>query len=87
MGELIKGPWKKRPEMVDPSKVRWRRGRPLEPDLLRDKCVDCDRPFHRKAWVPVDRVCADCRADRAADTEAAKHPTLFDDDPGGDAPA
>lgn len=79
MGELIKGPWKKRPDYVDPGKVRWRRGRPL-PET--PKCVACQRPFNRKGWVPADLVCADCRAEQSAAALAAQPPTLFDPEDG-----
>lgn len=80
----MRGPWKKRPGTVDPATVRWRKGRP--PDPQRTYCASCARPFDPKAWIPVDKVCADCRteaAERAA-VEAAGTPALFDLPGGGD---
>ena len=76
MGDVVKGPWKAPENFVDPSRVRWRKGRPIEP--TKEKCVDCDRPFHPKAWIPVDRVCADCRDARQAALDELAVPTLFD---------
>lgn len=73
-GKLIQGPWKKRPDFIDPATVKWRRGRPLLPET--PKCVDCDRPFHRKGWVPTDLVCADCRIERAERAERARRDAL-----------
>ena len=77
-GKLIRGPWKKRPDTIDPATVRWRRGRPIEP--TRVYCLGCNRPFNPRGWIPADRTCADCRAEAAAAADAAKPPTLFEAD-------
>ncbi len=84
MGDVVRGPWKPIPGRVDASQVRWRRGRPIDPGAERQHCVDCARPFHPRAWVPVDKVCAECQEARAAKAVADEPPTLFEPD-GGDA--
>lgn len=85
VGDVIRGPWEHRPDLPDPALVRWRRGRPLEP--ARPHCAGCHRPFSRDAWIPVDRLCRDCRLarDAAEAAQAQAEPSLFDDLPGGDA--
>lgn len=56
--------------------IVWRRGRPLYP--AGEHCAVCERKFHPKTWIPVDRICRDCRAEREA--AAAPDPSLFEID-------
>ncbi len=85
MGDVVRGPWKQSwplpSERVDPARVKWRRGRPPPPEVIRRHCVDCQRPFDPKRFVPETLLCADCRAERARTDAEPEPPTLFD---GGD---
>lgn len=86
MGDVVRGPWKPVPGRVDASQVRWRRGRPIDPHANRQHCAECARPFHPDAWVPVDKICAECQEERARAERDAVPPTLFDPDGGDDMP-